>query len=219
MSELVEDDGLVLRKTPYSETSLIAALLTREHGQVHVLLKGARRSAKRQFPAIDLFREVRIQFQPVSHRELHSIRGADLLQAHDGIAQRPAHYRLALWLTRFMLANTQANVPVPRSYTALAHAFARLAQPEACEHASLLSLCFTIADESGVLPSYDDPRSSRHIAALLTYAADANSPTPSYSAEIWAGLRRWMYRLLAAGHFALPQGLDWCLDGQDPVLQ
>lgn len=209
MTETVEDDALVLRKTPYSETSLIAALLTREHGQIHVLLKGARRTGKRQFPAIDLFRQVTVQFQPAANRDLHNLRGVELLRAHDAIAERPAHYRLALWLSRFMLANTQNNLPVPRSYTALVNAFARLAQADASEDAILLSLCFTLADESGLLPSYEDARSQRHIEAMLAFAADANTATPSYTREIWAGIRRWMYRLLSAGQLTLPAGLDW----------
>lgn len=209
MAEIVEDEALILRKTPYSETSLIAAVLTREHGQIHILLKGARRTGKRNFPAIDLFRQVAIQFQPSSNRDLHSLRGVDLLQAHDRIADRPPHYRLALWLSHFLLANTRANEAVPRSYQALVNSFARLAQPDACEHAILLSLCFTVTDESGLLPDYDAPQSQRHIAAMLAFAADADSATPSYPPQIWAGLRRWMYRLLAAGQLVLPPGQDW----------
>ena len=209
MAEIVEDGALVLRKTPYSESSLIAALLTREHGQVHVLLKGARRTGKRVFPAIDLFREVSIQFQPAAQRDLHVLRGVDLRQAHDAIAERPAQYRLALWLSRFIIANTRAQVPQPRAYQALANAFARLAQPDANEDAILLGLCFTITDEAGVLPAYDDAKSQRHIAALQGYALDANCALPTYPPEIWAGLRRWMHGLLAASHFSLPQGLEW----------
>jgi DNA repair protein RecO len=212
MAEIVEDEALVLRKTPYSETSIIAALLTREHGQIHILLKGARRTGKRKFPAIDLFRRVAVQFQPSSGRDLHSLRGVDLLQPHDRIAQRPSHYRLALWLSRFMLANSHANVPIPRSYQALVHAFGRLAEPKASEHAILLSLCFTLTEESGLLPSYDAPRSQRHIDAMIAYAGDANSATPSYSPEIWAGLRRWMHQLLAAGQLSLPPGQDWAME-------
>jgi DNA repair protein RecO len=208
MAESVEDEALVLRKTPYSETSLIAALLTREHGQIHVLLKGARRTGKRQFPAIDLFRQVSIQFQPGTNRDLYSLRGVELVQPHDSIAERPPHYRLALWLSRFMLANTHANVSVPRSYLALTYAFSRLAQAEASEDAVLLSLCFTFADESGLLPRYEDARSQGHIDAMLAFAADADSATPHYPQEIWAGLRQWMYRLLVAGQLTVPAGLD-----------
>jgi DNA repair protein RecO (recombination protein O) len=44
VSEIVKDRSIVLKTYPYGESSVIAVLLTRSHGKVRLLAKGARRS-------------------------------------------------------------------------------------------------------------------------------------------------------------------------------
>jgi DNA repair protein RecO (recombination protein O) len=47
--------ALVLRRTPYGESSLVVQLLTEHEGRVHVLAKGAYRPTSRYFAVLDLF--------------------------------------------------------------------------------------------------------------------------------------------------------------------
>ena len=44
---IVQDRALLLKRYPFSESSLVAHLCTREHGRVHVLAKGAYRPTSR----------------------------------------------------------------------------------------------------------------------------------------------------------------------------
>ncbi len=46
MSELIRDSVLVLRVTPFSETSVILTVFSRSHGKLALLVKGARRKVK-----------------------------------------------------------------------------------------------------------------------------------------------------------------------------
>ena len=55
----VRDSAFVLHSTPYRETSLVVDLLTREHGRVGVVAKGAKRPGS-------ALRAALLQFQPIS---------------------------------------------------------------------------------------------------------------------------------------------------------
>ncbi len=44
MSEIIKDRSIVLKTYPYGESSVVAVMLTRSHGKVRLLAKGARKS-------------------------------------------------------------------------------------------------------------------------------------------------------------------------------
>lgn len=74
----VEDLAFVLHGYPYSETSLIVETLTREHGRVALLAKGARRATSR-------LRGLLAPFQPLTlvwsgKAEIKTLRSAELNQ-------------------------------------------------------------------------------------------------------------------------------------------
>ncbi|MFQ5491439.1 MAG: DNA repair protein RecO [Phycisphaerae bacterium] len=51
----IRDQGIVLRRLDFSESSQVLVLLTRDHGKVRVIAKGIKRSTKTRFgTAIDL---------------------------------------------------------------------------------------------------------------------------------------------------------------------
>ena len=51
----VRDDALILRRFSFGETSLVVQVLTREHGRVHLIARGAYRPKSRYYAALDLF--------------------------------------------------------------------------------------------------------------------------------------------------------------------
>ena len=73
----VRDSAFVLHSTPYRETSLVVDLLTREHGRVGVVAKGAKRPGS-------ALRAALLQFQPISvvwsgQGELRTLNSAEWL--------------------------------------------------------------------------------------------------------------------------------------------
>ena len=201
-------EGLVLRVTPYSETSLILVLLTREAGQQHFLLRGARKTGKKAFPAADLFRCLTIGYRPSTKTDLQTAREVDLVRTFDAVARQTPHYLAAGWLARFALENSVANEPAPLLYEALLTAFERLARPEPQRCVAIaLGVGFAALDEHGLQPDLAGRESSeRQMRRMLDYAVDSRLPEPEYDEATWGALAEWMYRYLHRVGLHVPEG-------------
>jgi DNA repair protein RecO len=210
LTDLAEIEGLILRKGPFSETSLVLHLLTREHGQVHFLARGALRGGKRKFPAADLFRHVRVMCRRGQPGALQTARGIELVTAFDGVAAIPQHYAAASWLARFALDNSMAEDPVPRLFAALFGGLTRLSGPRlpTCRPVCL-GVVLTALDEHGWLPAADgDAALAAAIRQVLGFAADPDAAMPALSDEAWLELRRRVAGWVLASSLRLPPGAD-----------
>ncbi len=94
-SALIETRFLILRKTPFSETSLIVGGISPEFGQLHFLVRGARKLSKRSFPVADLFRVLQVKYAPSNKGTLYTWRCADLEASYSDVAQSTATYTTA----------------------------------------------------------------------------------------------------------------------------
>lgn len=74
----VIDRALILRRFAYGESSLVLHVLTREHGRVHILAKGAYRPTSRYYAALDLFDTLELGWQHSPARELQLLREASI---------------------------------------------------------------------------------------------------------------------------------------------
>lgn len=218
-SGYLRSEALVLRLTPYSESSMVAATLTPEHGQVHLMCAGARKLGRRTFPALDLYRRVEVVYRP-GRSDLHTATEFTLLAAHDALARQPGCYRVAAWLAQFALRNTLEGAPGPQLFAALDAAFARLAEPFAADapapsggdplrlNATTVGVCFVLLAEHGLLPDLSaQPARQQQLAALLAFACTPGAPLPPLPAATWSRLVAWTQRhLLACGLHTPP---DW----------
>ncbi|MCC8109436.1 MAG: recombination protein O N-terminal domain-containing protein [Planctomycetes bacterium] len=53
----IKDEAIILRNRRFSESSLVATLLSRDHGRVDVLAKGCRREKSPMFGHLDLYQK------------------------------------------------------------------------------------------------------------------------------------------------------------------
>ena len=199
----------MLRKTPYSESSLVIATLS-ENGQQHFILRGALQTGKRRFPAVDLFRLIRVVYRPAARSDLHTAREAECLDAYSQISRHAAHYQAAGWLSRLVLDNSGLEDPMPKLHAALAAAFRRLdsATPAACLPI-MLGTTFVLLHESGNLPAFDDqPEIRRQVEQMRECAVDPATPYPNYEAAVWRRLRDWIQMFLLQHNFKVPQNFD-----------
>ena len=89
------DTGIVLRRSPFGESSLVVQVLTRRHGRVHFLAKGAYRPTSGYAFVLDLFHTVSLEWSHSPQRELQLLRRGDLARRRS-LSGRADVYRAAL---------------------------------------------------------------------------------------------------------------------------
>lgn len=208
----IETRFLVLRKTPYSETSLVVAGLSPDHGQLHFLVRGARRLGPRAFPALDLFHLLRVTYAPPLKGTLCSWRAADLEVAYGDVAQSTATYTAAGWLARFALLNSTGEAGMPRFFTAVTVALDRLAQAAtdpladrsaACS-AAVVGTVLIFLDENGLLADYRNRPAQRARRDLILDMAAGRQAPPKLDPDDWQRLRQWSVKLAEHNDCRLP---------------
>lgn len=188
---------LVLRLTPYADTSLVVAGLSPEQGQLHFMVRGARRLGPHQFPVLDLFRLLQVSYRD-TESELHRLASADLAADYGGLAQSYPAYQAAGWLAGFTLANAVAGVAHEALFAALCVGFGRLAQAAlageataAAADAVIVGVGLAYLQEAGWLAEHaSDTASDRQCRCLLEMAAGA--PPPRLTPGNWQELRHWV---------------------------
>ena len=197
---------LVLRKTEYSETSLVLAGITPESGRLHFLARGARRLGRRRFPVVDLFRVLEVVYRP-GRGELQTWRSVALHTDYSGLGHRYDAYCTAVWLARFALGNVMPNVPHPRFFRAMLCALQRLLDDTAPRSARLaaarLGPALVFLDENGSLPVASDHSVAARTRTLLGMAV-GTEPVPALTPQNWERLWGWLVLLLRQGECRLP---------------
>lgn len=78
-------DGLILRRTDYSNTSLIVSLYTRQYGQLDVIAKGARRDRSSFHGVLDLANCVQVVYYRHARGGIHTLSECSLLDDFPGL--------------------------------------------------------------------------------------------------------------------------------------
>ncbi len=77
-------EGLVLRKMPFGEADFLVRILTREFGKMDALAKGARKSASKLNPHLDILNFIRISFVQNGER-LPTLTDAEIIERFDNV--------------------------------------------------------------------------------------------------------------------------------------
>lgn len=99
----LKSPGLILRKTPFSETSLILKVYTRESGLITLMAKGAKRSKSRFAGLLDFFTLCQFLYPEKSRTDIHTLTEASLIRDFPRLKSDPglqslAHVYLELYL-------------------------------------------------------------------------------------------------------------------------
>ena len=206
----VECEFLVLRKTPYSESSLVVAGIAPEQGLLQFLVRGARKVGRRSFPSVDVFRTLRVQFR-AGRSSLLSWHTAELAVDYARVARDITAFNAAAWLARFALANVMPNSAHERFFGAMCVALQRLAtgQGEGCRGEQLalaarVCACLVYLDEAGLLPAFADDARSAHQCAVLLAAGAGERTLPVVGPETWQALFEWTSSMLRQAECVVP---------------
>jgi DNA repair protein RecO (recombination protein O) len=144
------DEGIVLRRVDYGETDRILTVLTREHGKIGVIAKGARRPQSRLASRTDLF--VRSRMQLASGRgELDILTQAEQVSTapRAGDARRSACAAVCAELTDRVLEPAHPDGEI---FTLVAGAMATCADPLRDPRAAVVWFARRMIDRLGYAP-------------------------------------------------------------------
>jgi DNA repair protein RecO (recombination protein O) len=89
------DRALLLKRYPFSESSLVVHVGTREHGRVHVMAKGAYRTTSRYFAVLDLLDTLEIEWDESPRRDLANLRSGSILRRRRKIPEDTVRWSTA----------------------------------------------------------------------------------------------------------------------------
>jgi DNA repair protein RecO len=204
LSDEHQSEALVLRQRPYSESSLIVALLSKDAGVVHLMVRGGARRAKAGLDVIDLFRLVQASWRPSRTSDLHTARAIVVTDSFEAIAKHPNLFAVMGWLSRHILAHCESGGAHPDLYAAMIGMLTRIRDGSPPPPAAVwTAIMVTLAYEEGILPFYSDDHDLR-FQQIIHAARNPSSPFPQYDAKTWNGLRDWGASLFAQAGQPLP---------------
>ena len=112
MSEIIKTEAVVLSKTNYGDSSIIASLFTEELGKISVIVKGARSEKSKYGKIIDPLTYVLVVVYKKESRELQLISSADLIEYYSLIKNDLTRLSFAygiLELIKNLLAEHEIN--------------------------------------------------------------------------------------------------------------
>ncbi len=87
MAEITKNEAIILRKTKYSDSSLIVQLYTKSNGKISTLLKGARSAKSKIGSKIDLINHVEVVFYNKEERDLQLVTQVNLINHFQNIKE------------------------------------------------------------------------------------------------------------------------------------
>lgn len=129
--------AILLRKTRFSDTSLIVTWFTSLHGRVKTVVKGALRPKSKFAGTLDLFFECEIAFVRSAKSEIHTLREAVLREPREFMRTDFSRVALGSYFVELMEHATEAEQPAPELFDLLQRAFAHLDRTPASRRAML----------------------------------------------------------------------------------
>lgn len=88
MAEIIKDEAIILRKTNFSNSSLILQLYSKNNGKISVLVKGARRSKSKVGSKIDILNHVEFVFFKKVGRDIQLATEINLINHYPHIKEK-----------------------------------------------------------------------------------------------------------------------------------
>ena len=120
--------GVVLRTWPFSETSLVVHWLTREHGRLATVAKGARRPKSVFLGKLDLFYLGDFGFSRSRRSELHTLREVSLKETHPALRRNLNYLQQASYCAALVERFTELESPMPGLFQSMTGLLAQLPQ-------------------------------------------------------------------------------------------
>ena len=166
-------NGVILRVRPLTDSSLIVHWLTREHGRLSTVAKGARRAKSPMRGKLDLLFEADFSFRRSRQSDLHTLREVQPLANHPNLRLDINRLQLFAYATRLIERATEPEHALPGIHaiftTLLKHLENNPARP-----ALTYALEIKTLNELGLAPPLDDDNLDKGTCLLMEQLAVLN---------------------------------------------
>ena len=113
---IIATDAIVLKRIPYSDTSLICRLFTKEKGKVTVIAKGVQRAKKSTVALLEPINHIHVQYYHKNSREVQLLKDVGFIQHYLNMRKNLNRIVLALAAVQMIDKSTLDNCPYPILY-------------------------------------------------------------------------------------------------------
>ncbi|MDB2576272.1 DNA repair protein RecO [Planctomycetota bacterium] len=145
--------GLLLRRTPFGETSLVVHVLTPDHGRVELMAKGAHRPRSRFFGVLDWFDTLDLSWVQRSDSDLGTLREGELLTRRRQLTRSLRSYRAAQTVIELTDLVTRAGFSDRGQFVLAEEALDALDQAQGPPSALLAGFELKLLEQLGLAPA------------------------------------------------------------------
>ena len=110
---LVHDTAILLRRHPWAESSLVVHVLTRHHGRVALLAKGAYRATSRYYGVLDHGATLELEYARSDRAELGTLRAGAVVRTRRALERDLERWRAACTTWELVECVARADDPDP----------------------------------------------------------------------------------------------------------
>ncbi len=175
---IIRTRAIVLRRIRYSDTSLIATVLTPSRGIESILAKGARSAKSRTAAILQPLEEIEIQYYVKPGRDLHILRSSERTAVRHRLHSSYEHTLAGLAIAEIVLGLELPGHPAEDVFTILASALSALDATESNIAAFPIAFAFRFAAAHGFPISVPPPE--MHAASAYVFAFDSGQLLPAH---------------------------------------
>lgn len=123
-----QSEGVIIRLTKLTETSLIVHWCTKEHGLIKTVAKGARRAKSPFSGKVDLFYSAELSWTRSRSSELHRLSEVMVTDYREGLRRKYNNTLAAAYFSDLLSHVTELEFPVPELYDLLCRGLGYLAE-------------------------------------------------------------------------------------------
>jgi recombinational DNA repair protein (RecF pathway) len=190
-----ESNCILLRLTPFRENTVIAASLSPTFGRLDLFLPGVKKTGKKQFPSVGLFRELYVDFRlPKDNSTLCTPRTIDVLRIHDSLVENTRNYMAVCSLAAFLLRNSRFMVELPQTYQALSVLLQKCAAAKDDLTSFFPYVKLVFLHENGFVSV--PPEKQKTLDLIFSFALGLTPDPPGFSTAYYGRLVQWIHALI-----------------------
>lgn len=157
MATIIKTRAIVLKTTPFKESSLITSLLTDRHGKIKVIAKGIRRPKSKFCGALEPFSLDEIIFYKREFKEMYTLSDAFIVDDFEDVRARPERVHAAMILCEFFDKTLPSEEHDDESFLLLLEFLKKLRKTDETEVKSIVfTYLFRVLSGAGVRPHLDN---------------------------------------------------------------